>query len=570
MLELSLLTGSTLFAAHKFFQLLQKSTHPPRIVPDNRKTSQAKIRNQQIPTNAAKSSQIITAKVIKQSNQDLALAGTALGLAAAGTFTSHIIGLASLPPIIYLSLPSLRSAYQSVVHEQRIGAAVLQSFVTLVCLANGYYVAPALGYTLLGFERKLRLHSQQQAHSQRLQLFADLPEDVMVDQQGNINQCPRYTVQPGTQVVVEAGNQIPVDGVIVAGFALVSQQRLTGDAHPLTKTVGDAVFAASLLLAGRIVIRTQQVDVESVAGQIVQISQYGATAIPESASSMAVREQMAPYILGLGALAAVWLNPISAAALMQDSLSYESEALTPMLQSSFLTVAAQYGVLMRSMSAIATLSQIDTLVFNQATLQQPGLAALIAGIRQHHEYTIYLFTSSQQPVMHQGQLQIDSDHLFPVSSLAEESAQMQQWRSKGKRICYIGDGVSDHEVIEQAEIAISLHGLTDLADNRAAIILLDGSLQRLPYLLQLAQEFATQQNRTLLINYVAGLCGLASVLLFNAGVVTVLLLNGAGVVAGFANALLPSADYETDKLSKRLLSLLRILSTPTPPSLPIA
>lgn len=565
MLELCLLAGGMLFTAHRAYQALQKSTRSPCL-----ETKQMQARSKPVTLKVCNASPIATAKLETRSSQDLAIAGVALGLAGAGALSSPILSLASLPPILYVSAPSLQSAYQSVVHEQRIGAAVPQSLATLVCLLNGYYVAPALGFTLLGIQRKLLLRLQQQACHQRLQLFADLPGEVAVEEQGRISQQRRSTVQPGTQVVVEAGNLIPVDGVIVAGVALVSQKRLTGDAHPLTKQVGDPVFAASLLLTGRIVIRTQQVDTECMAGQVVQISQHAIRYIPEPESALSVREQMAPYTLGLGALTSMLLNPISAAAVMQDSLGYESEEITPVLQSSFLTKAAGQGVLIRSNRAIATLAQVDTLVFSRTILQSPGLASLIAGLRQQGNYTICRFTSSQQPLPRQVQIQGRGEHLFSVSSPAEEIAHMQQWRGQGKRICYIGDGICDRAVGEQAEIAISLHGLADLADNPAAIILLDGSWQRLPYLLQLAREFATQQNRTVAIGYAVGVCGLASVLLFNAGVGTVLLINSAGVAAGVANALLPNVDYETDRLGKHLASLWRALPIPTPSNLSFA
>jgi len=62
------------------------------------------------------------------------------------------------------------------------------------------------------------------------------------------------TIQAGDTVIVNAGEIIPVDGVIQSGSASVDQHLLTGESQPVEKENGDKVFAATLLLSGRIAL----------------------------------------------------------------------------------------------------------------------------------------------------------------------------------------------------------------------------------------------------------------------------------------------------------------------------
>ncbi len=52
-------------------------------------------------------------------------------------------------------------------------------------------------------------------------------------------------------IVVNTGEVVPVDGIIVKGMAMIDQHALTGESTPAEKGVGDRVFAATLMVAGK-------------------------------------------------------------------------------------------------------------------------------------------------------------------------------------------------------------------------------------------------------------------------------------------------------------------------------
>ena len=81
-------------------------------------------------------------------------------------------------------------------------------------------------------------------------------------------EVPFDSVQVGEIVVINAGQMIPVDGMIHDGVASIEQHILTGESQPAEKGIGDPVFAATVVLSGKIYIR-----VETDTAQIILMDQ---------------------------------------------------------------------------------------------------------------------------------------------------------------------------------------------------------------------------------------------------------------------------------------------------------
>jgi len=52
-------------------------------------------------------------------------------------------------------------------------------------------------------------------------------------------------------VVVNTGEVVPVDGIVVGGLAMIDQHALTGESTPAEKGIGDQVFAPTVMVAGK-------------------------------------------------------------------------------------------------------------------------------------------------------------------------------------------------------------------------------------------------------------------------------------------------------------------------------
>lgn len=79
---------------------------------------------------------------------------------------------------------------------------------------------------------------------------------------------------------------------------------------------------------------------------------------------------------------------------------------------------------------------------------------------------------------------------------------VEQLQKEGHRVCFIGDGINDAIAMRQANVSISLRGATTVATDTAQIILMEGTLNQLQHLFELAGEF--ERNLKLNIRFTSG------------------------------------------------------------------
>ncbi|HMZ19218.1 MAG TPA: heavy metal translocating P-type ATPase [Blastocatellia bacterium] len=79
---------------------------------------------------------------------------------------------------------------------------------------------------------------------------------------------------------------------------------------------------------------------------------------------------------------------------------------------------------------------------------------------------------------------------------------VEQLQKEGHRVCFIGDGINDAIAMRQADVSISLRGATTVATDTAQIILMEGTLDQLQHLFELAGEF--ERNLKLNIRFTSG------------------------------------------------------------------
>ena len=93
------------------------------------------------------------------------------------------------------------------------------------------------------------------------------------------------------------------------------------------------------------------------------------------------------------------------------------------------------------------------------------------------------------------QLQMD-DCFYEV--LPEEKANIvEKLQQQGKKVCFIGDGINDTIAMKKANVSISLKGASSIATNAAQIVLMDGTLRKLPTVFTISRQFNTNLRNNL-------------------------------------------------------------------------
>jgi heavy metal translocating P-type ATPase len=97
-----------------------------------------------------------------------------------------------------------------------------------------------------------------------------LPRTVAVRRNGQVIEIASDQVRVGDTVIVKPGGHIPVDGVVLAGQSFVEQAAITGEAMPVEKASGDAVYAGTINQSGALEIAAQQLGRDTTFGRIIE------------------------------------------------------------------------------------------------------------------------------------------------------------------------------------------------------------------------------------------------------------------------------------------------------------
>ena len=188
-------------------------------------------------------------------------------------------------------------------------------------------------------------------------------------------EIPFDALQTNDVIVVSAGQVIPVDGLITKGVASVDQHKLTGESQPVEKGIGDAVFASTIVLIGRICVQTDKTGRETVAAQIGEILNQTADFKNEIQSrGEMIADKMTMPTIALSLLTWPILGYGSAVAVLTNTLGFKMRFFAPASMLTFLNIASQQGILIKDGRSLDLLHQIDTVIFDKTgtlTLEQP-------------------------------------------------------------------------------------------------------------------------------------------------------------------------------------------------------
>ena len=123
----------------------------------------------------------------------------------------------------------------------------------------------------LSFGRVLVKKTQDNSKKLLLNAFGKQPRYVWLYRDGAEVQIAMDRLEPNDVIVVNTGEVVPVDGIIIHGMAMIDQHALTGESTPAEKGVGDRVFAATLMVAGKILVQVEKSGNETASAKISQI-----------------------------------------------------------------------------------------------------------------------------------------------------------------------------------------------------------------------------------------------------------------------------------------------------------
>lgn len=333
--------------------------------------------------------ELLTSNVELQVNEVLTTTDAKLNRLMAASFS--LMGIATLsswlfPPLllltaagtIYLTWFIYAAAYRSLRQKKRVTTELISALYVSGMWLAGYFVFGAVICFFYFLEAKVLFRMEGRSRQGFTSLFGQQSRFAWRVVDGVEVQIPVETLQAGDIIVVNAGEPIPVDGVIIQGMALIDQQHLTGEAQPAERGVGEPVLAATLLLTGRIWVAVAKAGSETTAAQITAILEQTAnhqTALVTRGQQIADRSALPTLSLSL--LAFPLRGFVGAVAVLGSGFGFNLRTCSLLSMFNYLQIAARNAILVKDGRALEQLSKVDTLVFDKTgtlTLEQPQVA----------------------------------------------------------------------------------------------------------------------------------------------------------------------------------------------------
>lgn len=173
---------------------------------------------------------------------------------------------------------------------------------------------------------------------------------------------------------------------------------------------------------------------------------------------------------------------------------------------------------------------------------QPTLRAevqdVISTLRQRN-LDLYILSGDQEAPTKQLAQQLGMDRYF-ANTLPEDKAKIvEALQAEGRAICFVGDGINDAIALKKANVSISLKGATTVATDAAQIVLMDGSLGKLPFLFEMSHQFAANMRTNTYISIAPAIFCVAGVFVLQWGLLSSFLIYNAGLLTGMLNGTRP-------------------------------
>ena len=135
------------------------------------------------------------------------------------------------------------------------------------------------------------------------------PDYANIEQDGQLTQVDPDDVPVGAVIVVQPGEKVPLDGVVLEGSSAVNESALTGESIPVDKAPGDGVSAATVNQSGYLRCRATRVGQDTTLSQIIRmVSDAAATKAPIAKIADKVSGVFVPAVISIAAVTtAVWL-----------------------------------------------------------------------------------------------------------------------------------------------------------------------------------------------------------------------------------------------------------------------
>ena len=289
-----------------------------------------------------------------------------------------------LIPYLTVGYDILRKAALGIKNKKVFDECFLMTVATVGAIALGEYgegVAVMLLYQVGELFQSVAVGKSRRSISALMDIRPDYA-NVETDD-GSLEKVDPDEVEVGTVIVIQPGERIPIDGVVVEGASALDTAALTGESRPQSVAVDDTVLSGSIDMSGVLKVRTTAAFEESTASKILDLVENAAARKSKSETFISKFARIYTPIVCYAALALAVLPPLfllltggSMAGVWRDWLLRACTFLViscpcavvisvPLSFFAGLGGASSRGILIKGSNYLETLSKVTTVAFDK-------------------------------------------------------------------------------------------------------------------------------------------------------------------------------------------------------------
>ncbi len=251
-----------------------------------------------------------------------------------------------------------------------------------------YFESSAVVITLVLLGKWLEARAKSQTVSALKALEALRPTSAIVRREGREQEVALAELQAGELIVIRPGARVAVDGEVVEGQSQVDESLLTGESLPVSKKIGDKVFAGAVNGEGALLIKATELGARSMLSQIIKLVEDAqAVKAPIQRLVDQISAVFVPVVLGIsiltlfafGLITGDWQNAIlNAVAVQVIACPCALGLATPTAIMVGTGVAARYGILIKDAQALELAHRLDTVCFDKTGTLTEGKPTVTA------------------------------------------------------------------------------------------------------------------------------------------------------------------------------------------------
>lgn len=323
-------------------------------------------------------------------------------------------------PYLVIGYDILQKAFKGIRNKQVFDENFLMAVATVGAILLGDYsegVAVMLFYQIGELFQSYAVGKSRRNISELMDIR---PDYANIEVDGKLEQVDPDEVEIGTVIVVQPGEKVPIDGVIIDGVSTLNTSALTGESLPRDAKAGDEVISGCINMTGVLKIRTIREFGESTVSKILELVENSSSRKSKSENFISKFAKYYTPVVCYGALALAVIPPIVLLIMGKPTMwgDWIYRALTflviscpcalvisiPLSFFAGIGGASNQGVLVKGSNYLETLAQTSYVVFDKTGTMTQGVFE-VSGVHHNEisdekllEYAALAECSSSHPI----------------------------------------------------------------------------------------------------------------------------------------------------------------------------